>query len=992
MTLKSKKAYAEREKYRELKQELGNSFRGELTVDPYARTLYATDASIYQKQPGIVAIPRDPEDLECLVKACSDLSIPLTPRGGGTSLAGQAIGSGVSIDTSRHLNRLLRVVPEEGWAEAEPGLVLAHLNQALKANNLMFAPDPATVDQATIGGAIANNSCGTRSILYGKTSDHVIGLTFFCGMGNLHQFRPLDLKQLGQVMEHSSSTAKLIAGIVSAVSQNSDLILAKYPKILRRVSGYNLDEVLLGLSAIGWKVPPFTGIRASLAPPVTSFNPAVLLAGSEGSLGLITRARLRLTPRPKARALLVSHYSSLANALWGNSLLMTTNPASSELLDAMILRLAQQQLSISRHMGFLQGQPEAIVLTEYFGDSPAAVTAKLEAAKKKLDQQGLSYSHLAFDEEAAMAQIWQVRKASLPLLLGIKGDKKPIAFVEDTAVDPSRLVDYVSRFQDIIARHQTTASFYAHASVGCLHIRPLIDLRQGEEVAKMQAIATEVSDLVLEFNGAMSGEHGDGLTRSVWNKKLFGPIVYGVFQEIKKLFDPYNIMNPGMVVDALEMTKDLRQGKKYEPIDYTPELNWQQEVSFLAAAELCNGCGVCRKTEHGTMCPSFMVTREEEHSTRGRANLLRSILTGRLPAESLHSKRLFQAMDLCISCKACKSECPSGVDMAKMKFEFLSNYYKHNRMPLRSQMFARIDLMSRIGSATAPFSNWLLASPLKQAFSHILGIAKEREYPTFARQNFWDWWKLRQKDKLPSSTQPRVVLFVDTFNGYSEPWVATAAVLVLERLGYSVTIADRTCCGRPMMSKGMAEVARHHALDNMNRLRRFIADEIPIIGLEPSCVSAIRDDYPCLIDDPELPELLKLVTTFEEFLQDKHIPLKQGCPPLLLHGHCHQTALTGNGPSLRLLDKLPDTEIEELDSGCCGMAGSFGYEKEHYQLSKAMAYRRLIPAAESIHRRGGRVVTSGFSCRHQLHHFTGKTALHPAEVLAAHLLEEGRYE
>lgn len=389
------------------------------------------------------------------------------------------------------------------------------------------------------------------------------------------------------------------------------------------------------------------------------------------------------------------------------------------------------------------------------------------------------------------------------------------------------------------------------------------------------------------------------------------------------------------------------------------------------------------------MCPSFMVTNDEEHSTRGRANALRAVLTGRLPLQDRYSDRLRQVFDLCLECKACKSECPSGVDAAKMKFELLSGYYKQHRVPLRVQAFARADLMSRFGSATAPVSNWVLASPLKPLISHVLGIAPERDYPTFARQNFWDWWRRREEKKVEPS-QPRVVLFVDTFNGYNEPWVAQSAVTVLERLGYAVSIADRTCCGRPMISKGLSDMARVHALDNVNRLRRYIADDIPIVGLEPSCISALRDDYFSLIDDPDLEPLSKLVTSFEEFLQDKDLPLQEGAPPLLLHGHCHQKALVGNEPSLRLLRKLPGAEVVELDSGCCGMAGAFGYEKEHYELSKAMAYRRLIPAAESTHRRGGRVVAAGVSCRHQLKAFSERVALHPAEVLAAHLVERGR--
>jgi FAD/FMN-containing dehydrogenase/Fe-S oxidoreductase len=989
MALKDRVLDEHEDKLLALKSALAADFRGELSSDIFTRTLYASDASIYQKRPILVAIPREPEDLEVLVRGCRQCEVPLTARGGGTSLAGQAVGAGVSVDTSKYLNRLLRVVPEERWAEVEPGLVVSHLNTALQAHGLMFAPDPATAEHACLGGAIANNSSGTRSVLYGKTVDHVDSLTFLCGQAELHQFRPLDREALDRMLEASGRSAELIRKLARAVKSNADLIVSRFPKILRRVSGYNLDDLLRGLAAIGWDVPAFEGVRAPLAPPIEAFNPASLLVGSEGSLGLITRARLKLTARPKARAVLVSHYRSLRDALLGNAVLMTTGPAASELMDGMLLGLAQQQLAISRLMGFLQGQPQAVVLTEYFGESLAEVQAKLSAGAKALDGQGLSYAHPGFTDADQMARIWQVRKAGLPLLLGLPGAQKPVAFVEDTAVDPARLVEYVDRFDEIVRSHGTTAAYYAHASVGCLHIRPLLDLRNADDVSKMEALSAEVSDLVVEFGGSMSGEHGDGLARGLWNEKQFGSVLYGVFREIKRLFDPAGIMNPGKVVDSPSMSADLRQGKDYKVAEFGSELDWRREGGLAQAVELCNGAGVCRKTERGTMCPSFMVTGDEEHSTRGRSNLLRAILTGRLPIEELHGRRLYQAFDLCLECKACKAECPSSVDVAKMKFEFLSGYYKQNRVPFRTQAFARADLMSRFGSATAPLSNWLLSSPLKPLISHILGTAPERDFPTFARQNFWDWWRRHERKKREPS-QPRVVLFVDTFNGYNEPWVAQSAVAVLERLGYAVSIADRNCCGRPMISKGLSDMARRHAADNMNRLRRYIADDIPIVGLEPSCMSALRDDYFSLIDDPDLEPLSKLVVTLDEFLQDKELPLSDGAPPLLLHGHCHQKALVGNAPSMKVLQKLPGVELEELDSGCCGMAGSFGYEKEHYELSKAMAYRRLIPAAESTHRRGGRVIAAGVSCRHQIKAFTGRSALHPAEVLAAHLVERGR--
>lgn len=971
-----------------LQQALAADFRGELLTDPFSRALYATDASIYQQTPLLVALPREPEDLEALVAACRKCEVPLTARGGGTSLAGQTVGFGVAVDTSKYLNKLLRVVPEEGWAEAEPGLVLHQFNEILSGYGLMFAPDPATAEHACVGGVVANNSSGTRSILYGKTVDHVEGLTFLCGEGELHQFRCMDREQLAKSLRATSRSGQLLKSLVSITKSNAELIANKYPKLLRRVTGYNLDEMLRGLRAVGYELPDFDGLRAPLAPPVRGFNPASMLVGSEGSLGLITRVKLRLTPRPRFTGLVVSHYHSLKEALLGNAVLLTTTPSASELMDHMVLSLASKQMSISRLMGFLEGEPNAVVITEYTAESLAELEAKLASVQKVLKKETASYANPSFTEDKVKTEIWRVRKAGLPLLLGLQGARKPVAFIEDTAVDPSRLVEYVERFDKVVKEHQTTAAYYAHASVGCLHIRPLLDLKSQEDVDKMASLSEQVSDLVMEFEGSMSGEHGDGLARGLWNRKQFGDVLYEVFREIKALFDPAGIMNPGKVVDSPPMTEDLRFGADYRTQEMETELDWTAEGGFANAVELCNGAGVCRKTNRGTMCPSYMVTRDEEHSTRGRANLLRHVLSGALPHKEIHSKRLYQALDLCLECKACKSECPSGVDVGKMKFEFLSQYYRNNRVPLRTQVFARADLVSRFGSALAPVSNWVLSSPFKPVINHLLGVAQERSFPTFARQNFWDWWKKRQNPKT-TPNQPRVVLFVDTFNGYNEPWVAQSAVRVLERMGYALTIADRTCCGRPMMSKGLSDLAKHHAVDNINRLRRFIADEVPIVGLEPSCILSFRDDYFSLVNDPDLEALSKLCVTFEEFLQDKELPLTEGAPPLLLHGHCHQKSLVGTGPSMKVLSQLPGVELEEVDSGCCGMAGSFGYEKEHYEVSKAMAHRRLIPAAESIHRRGGRVVAAGVSCRQQVRAFTNRVALHPAEILAAHLKEPG---
>lgn len=966
----------------ELERDLRPHFEGELRIDPVSRRLYATDASIYEMEPVAVAVPKKPQDLQALVEWCSRLKIPITGRGGATSLAGQTVGETVQVDFSKYLDRVLRYEPEERWVEVEPGILLSRLNQVLGQDGLMFAPDPATQEHACVGGVLGNNSSGMRSIIYGKTVDHVLDLTLLTGRATL-QLRELDASQLEAKLGLEDFEGQCYRALVNLVRNNAELIVKRFPKILRRVSGYNLDALLEGLGTLDPALPAWDGLKAPGARLPRGFSLAPLAVGSEGSLGLITRARLNLVEVPAARGLLVSHFSSLEEALRANAALLELSPSASELLDKMVLDLARRQLEIQRLMGFLEGEPAAVVVSEFTGSDSTEVQKLLKRAAAHL--KGLGYAHLPITDPTAMDQVWRVRKAGLPLLLGLKGARKPVAFIEDTAVAPERLVEYVRRFDEVVRAEDTTAAYYAHASVGCLHIRPLLDLKQGEDIEKMARLSDKISDLVVEFGGSMSGEHGDGLARGRWNKKQFGELVYELFREVKRTFDPDGLMNPGKVVDSPLMTESLRFGANYQSQVPELKLDWSREEGFEAAVELCNGAGVCRKMDRATMCPSFMVTRDEEHTVRGRANLLRAALNGRLELKGLFDRRLRKALDLCLGCKACKAECPSGVDMAKMKFEFMAGYYQRRRPRLRTELFARPDLINRLGCATAPWSNWLARSPLSGLVSFLMGIAPRRPLPYFARETFWSWWRHR------GGTRPghhRVALFVDTFNGYNEPEVSIAAVRVLEAAGFQVELANRVCCGRPAISKGFFDLAEKQAKENFRRLAPYVEEGIPVVGLEPSCILSMRDDYRDLLPGEDLEGLARTCVTWEEFMSQQEIPLEAGAGPLLLHGHCHQKALVGTAPSHGLLGKLPGGRVEEVDSGCCGLAGSFGYEVEHYEISRQIGERRLFPAVRAAMDEGKTVVAAGTSCRHQIEHFTGCRALHPAEVLARHLRKE----
>jgi len=945
----------------DLEHDLRRVVEGEVRFDKMTRLLYATDASMYQVEPIGVVVPRHAGDVQAVIEVANRQNVPILPRGGGTSLTGQTVNRAIVLDFSPHMNRVLEVNQEEGWCRVEPGLVQDELNSHVRPLGLLFGPDTSTSNRATIGGMLGNNSGGAHSIVYGLTVEHVMELTALLADGSRVIFGEVTPETFRAKMNVPGLEGQIYREVARLREQYREEILARYPKYWRRVCGYNLDEL----------------VKDRL------LNMARLVVGSEGTLLTVVEAKLRLVPKPKKTALDVIHFGDIQEALESSQTILETGPYAVELTDKMILDLARGNIEQSQRMGFVQGDPAAILIVEYAGDSDAEVKSKVEALEARRAQNRFGYaSHIVYDA-GEQQSIWKLRKAGLGLLLGMKGDSKPIAFIEDTAVDPKHLPAFVSRFRAIMAQHGAQGAYYGHCSVGCLHIRPLINLKTRRGLEQVQAMAAEIFDLVLEFGGAISSEHGDGRARSPFLERVYGPRLFQAFREFKHAFDPRNLMNPGNLVDSPGVTEHLRYGPNYKTWEPTTLLDFSGQGGFAASVEMCNGVGVCRKNLEGTMCPSYMVTRDEEHSTRGRANALRAVLSGQVPASEFTGRRLYEVMDLCLECKACKAECPSNVDMAKLKYEFLAHYYRANGLPLRNRLFGRIESLNRIGSRLAPLSNWIVGSRLHRwVLERVVGIDHRRPLPLFARVTFTEWFTRRQTPSAP--TRAEVVLFHDTFLTYNAPHIGRAAVGLLERAGYRVTLVDKKCCGRPLISKGMLAEAKAHADWNVERLLPYATRGVAIVGLEPSCLLTLRDEYVDLLRSDAARQVARQSFLLEEFLDRERrkglsLPFGGNGRKVLLHGHCHQKALVGTAPTVAVL-KWAGFDVQEVDSGCCGMAGSFGFEREHYDISVALGNRRLVPAVKAV---GAdvEVVAPGISCRQQIEHLAGRRAKHPAEVL-----------
>ena len=957
---------------------------GEVRTDQYNKVLYSTDASMYQQMPHGVLIPQTSEDVHAAVELASRYKMPILARAGGTSLAGQCTNEALVIDVTKHLNQVIELNVEERWVRVQPGMVLDELNRYLRPFGLLFGPDPASSSRSAIGGIVSNNSTGSHSIVYGMTADHVLGMKAILSDGSWVDFRPKSTHELLQYQTRNDFEAKIYRNFAALTynEKNRDIIADGTPRHWRRCGGYNLDRFVDG-EGVSFKWPN-----------EPNFNLANIICGAEGTLAVITEAKLNLVPTPQHTAVCVLHYDDIREALHSVPIVLEVEPSAVELVDNIGLTQARAVPEYARMMApFIDGNPDCINITEFYGETEAEAHDKIDKLRQHLKKRGVNVTAITTATTPEMkADVWHVRKVGLGFLMGIKGDHKPVPFIEDAAVPVEHLAEYVSKLEAFCHSIDVRMAYYAHVSAGCLHIRPLINNKDASDNDKMPQIINFALEMLGEYGGALSSEHGDGKARSWANKSFFGEKLYGLYCETKAIFDPDNILNPNNVVHAPDMRKHLRFGEDYAiKIPLKEDLDFSEDLGYHRAIEMCNGAGVCRKPNEGTMCPPYMVTLEESASTRGRANALRAAMSGNLPTDEYTSKQMHDIMDLCISCKACKAECPSSVDMAKIKVQWQAHYYAEHGIPLRARIFANIGRLSQLGSRFAPIANATLTnSAIRKLMSNRLGIAPERTLPFFANESFEKWFAKRAVGaSRETPLRGRVVFLTDTYSSYNYTDVATAAVEVLEALGYEVILSGQTCAGRPALSKGLVKLAKRYATETLEKLAPYARQGIKIVGIEPSDVSAIRDDYASLLDDPRVGLVAEQTLTFEEFVadligQDGLLDAFDTTPKkALLHGHCHQKSLIGTKPVKQMLSTL-GYAVEEVDSGCCGMAGSFGYEAEHYDISLKMAERKLLPAvraqsADTV------VVAAGVSCRQQIKHGANAVALHPAQVMRAAL-------
>ena len=984
-----------------LAQRLRQATQGEVHFDAASRGRYATDASIYQIMPVGVFVPTTPEDVATALAVARELKVPVLARGGGTSQCGQTTGAALVIDHSKHVRRVLSVDVAARVATVEPGLVLDHLNAQLKPHGLWFPVDVSTSAQATLGGMAGNNSCGSRSIAYGNMVHNVVGAQAWLANGELLNFGPVDTL---------TGRAAQVAGFVRGLAeQHRAEIETRWPKVLRRVAGYNLDIFHPQSER------PYTADG--------SVNLAHLLVGSEGTLALTKTLTLQLTELPRAKVLGVVNFESFHRAMDAAQHIVKLGPTAVELVDRTMIELSLANPAFRPTIQTaLIGKPAAILLVEFAGADRSVLLGKLRDLVALMGDLGLPGIVVEMPDEAPQKNLWEVRKAGLNIMMSLKGDGKPVSFIEDCAVPLEHLAEYTDSLTQVFRKYGSKGTWYAHASVGTLHVRPILDMRR-EGAAKMRAIAQEASELVRKHKGAYSGEHGDGLCRGEWIEWQFGPRINEGFRNIKQLFDPANLLSPQRIVDAPKMddTRLMRFPPSYRVIPLTPALDWTpwdvqnnpatEEVSapgtggdpahgFAKAVEMCNNNGHCRKFDAGTMCPSYRVTRDEKHLTRGRANTLRLALSGQLGTDGIASKEVREALDLCVSCKGCKRDCPTGVDMAKMKIEFLHHDKARNGFTLKDRLVGKLPDYAHIASRFAAMLNARNTSPLLQRMGEtMLGFSARRSLPAWRRKHFFNLAHTGATREQALAGAKAVVLFVDTFNGYFESDNAAAALRVLQAAGYVVHVAGKQqddgkhlCCGRTYLSSGMVAQAKAKAGELVQALLPFARKGIAIVGLEPSCLLTLRDEALSMGLGEPAQAVAGQALLFEEFLAreakaGRLEPLKARLAPLdkrvLLHGHCHQKAFDAVSPVLDVLRLIPGVEPELIESSCCGMAGSFGYEGAHYEVSMQMAELSLLPAVRKYP--GAIVVADGTSCRHQIQDGAHRPAVHAAVLLARQL-------
>lgn len=958
-------------------EDLSRTVIGDTRFDKTSRLLYSTDASNYRVVPCGVFLPASIDDVCGAVAVAAQHQMPLVPRGGGTSVSGQAIGSGLIVDNSRHLRGILELNTEERWVRVETGVNLEFLNQQLAAHGLAIGPDPSSAQGNSVGGMVANNTSGTHSILYGLTLDHVREVDVVLPDGNRATFGPTSAEMVAFKAQQNGLEARLYREIPALVERYRTQIETRTPKPWRNVAGFNLHRLLRDKDQ---------GFDFSLAP---------LIVGSEGALANIVSVKMDLVALPRHRRIAVLHFDDLLEAMRTVPAILEADVAGVELQDRLqIETIRAHSVFGPLQEGYVQGNPDATLTVEFYGDTETEVAHKAGEMQKNLQNAGFSGAITQCTTQAQMGTVMATRRALFGLSQSIRGDAKPLNIADDAAVPVERLADYVGPVLQNCKALGIRAGFSAHASAGCLHISPLLNLKDERDLNTMKEFSKMVVQAAIDVGGTTSGEHGEGLAKSYYNEQLFGPDLHKAFRETKALFDERNLMNPGKIIDGPEPWRPdiLRYNPAYrrvhEPRDTV--LNFDADGGFAGLVEMCNGQGVCRRTvDMGTMCPSFRATRDEAAATRGRANILRAAISGQLDDQGLTSKEVHSVMDLCFECKACKTECATRVDMAKLKYEFLNLYQKKHGVPLRSRLFANVAVLNKAGRVAPWAANWAYRNTaVRFVLDKALGVDKRRVLPRIAGQSFGYWFMAHQPHPN-AGKNGEVVLWDDTYLRDNEPEIGIAAVQVLEACGYKVRLlAERKCCGRPMISKGLLEQARAHAAHNVALLAPYVAAGTKVVGLEPSCIVSFRDEYPDLLRGAQAEaarEVAESCLFIEEFLT------QEGCPPpplqrdkgreILLHGHCHQKATIGTGPIRKMLELIPGAQVREIRSGCCGMAGAFGYEKEHYEVSMACGEERLFPTVRAA---GSDTViaAAGTSCRHQIGSGTGRKAYHPITILA----------
>jgi FAD/FMN-containing dehydrogenase/Fe-S oxidoreductase len=968
---------------------LSGQLSGELHYDNTHRTLYATDASVYKEMPLAVAYPKDKRDIRTLIDFASEHHIPLIPRTAGTSLGGQVVGQGIIVDVSKYMNQILELDVEKRRVKVQPGVVRDDLNRYLKPHGLQFAPETSTSNRAMIGGMVGNNSCGTYSIVYGTTRDHVLKVEAFLSDGALVEFGELSDRKFKEKQMEGGIEGDVYRHIYKLLSNEdtAEQIRTAFPKadIHRRNTGYAIDVLL--------DHQPFS----STGRP---FNFCKLLSGSEGTLAFSTEITLNLVPVPPAnKVVLCAHFATLDDSLRAVVLAMQHQPAACELMDKIILDCTKANIEQAKNRFFVDGDPEAILCVEFWSEEEQEMTQKALQLTKELKAAGLGY-HFPLVHGTDISKVWNLRKAGLGVLANIPGDKKAVAVIEDTAVDVRELPEYIREFTEMMERFGQRTVYYAHAGAGELHLRPILDLKDPQDRKHFRDIALQSALLVKKYGGSLSGEHGDGRVRGEFIPLMIGEKNYQLLRDLKKVWDPKGIFNPGKITDTPPMDESLRYESGQETRQFKTIMDFSKEGGILRAAEKCNGSGDCRKSAGagGTMCPSYQATRNEKDTTRARANILRDFLTNSDKSNAFDHEEIKEVLDLCLSCKGCTSECPSNVDMSALKAEFLHQYYQSNGVPLRAQVFGNIHQMNGLGSLFPSLTNFMLGNKLSSAaMKKVLGIAPQRDLPKIHSFTL-KAWSQQHKSRLqqPSKRVGSVFFFIDEFTNFNDVSIGIKGIELLWNLGYAVEFLEHRESGRAALSKGLLPLAQECANANVAAFAPWVSAERPLLGLEPSGILSFRDEYPRLVR-PELREaantLVPNCLMIEEFIYREvqagrigqesfsKVPKK-----VKLHGHCHQKALSSVDYAAWALQLPEQYSVEVIPSGCCGMAGSFGYEVEHYDVSMAVGELVLFPAvrkadADTI------IAAAGTSCRHQIKDGTSRQALHPVEILFDALLK-----